>query len=146
MTQIPRYQLTCIFPFSSAESQSAETGECYEHEPQRQTRRAAARRPASRNDGRSVRNQNAAARAHEVGGVLSIGGVGGQAGHGGDKARAGHGAAGEGGDRGASGVRRPSRGTHAPQEVTSSRTGSWPPTSTRSVLVQLCLFRSACFS
>lgn len=105
--------------------QSAETGERDEHESERETGRAAARRQAPGDDGGPVRDSQSTAGAHQVGGVVPVGGVGGEAGHGGDQARAGHRPAGEGGDRRAAGVRGPSRGAHAQEEVASSGTGRW---------------------
>lgn len=101
-------------------AQSAETGERDEHEPERETGRAAARRQASGDDGRPVRDPYSAAGAHQVRGIVPVGGIGGETGHGGDQARTGHRSASEGGDRRAAGVRGPPRGAHTQTKTTSS--------------------------
>jgi hypothetical protein len=103
--------------------QSAKTGERDEYEPDRQIGRAPARRSASGDDGRSLRDQDAAAGAHQVGGVLPVGSVGSEERHGRHQARAGHRAASQGGDRRVEGARGPVRGALATQEVAAARAG-----------------------
>lgn len=110
---------TFVFP----RTQSAEAGERDEYESEREAGRAAARRPPLRDDGRPLRHPHAAAGAHQVGGVMPVGGLRGEARHGRHQARTRHRAAGEGGDRGAARVRRSTRGAHPPTEATTSRAG-----------------------